>query len=115
MTPAGACADPEAPAICEPPIAARAHIEHLVPRPTKPPTVLIRRGSTGGIVQMFRVFAAQASPGRRLAAVTAATIAVMGSVTAAPAAAQDLVAAYPFDETTGTVVNDRSGNGKQAS
>src|SRR5687768_143420 len=27
---------------------------------------------------------------------------------------EDLVAHYPFDETTGTVVNDRSGNGRHA-
>ncbi|HEX6027328.1 MAG TPA: immunoglobulin-like domain-containing protein [Solirubrobacter sp.] len=30
------------------------------------------------------------------------------------AAADDLVAHYPFDETSGTVVNDRSGNGRHA-
>ena len=36
---------------------------------------------------------------------------VASAVAAAPAAAQDLVAHYPFDETSGTVVNDRSGNG----
>ena len=43
------------------------------------------------------------------------------AVTAAPAHAelppelsQDLVAYYPFDETAGTVVNDRSGNGRDA-
>ena len=29
-------------------------------------------------------------------------------------AAEDLVAHYPFDETSGTVVNDRSGNNRQA-
>lgn len=33
---------------------------------------------------------------------------------AAPASAQDLVAHYPLDETTGTTVNDRSGNGRNA-
>lgn len=35
-------------------------------------------------------------------------------LTAAPATAQDLVAHYPFDETAGTTVNDRSGNGRDA-
>ncbi|WP_053226288.1 immunoglobulin-like domain-containing protein [Solirubrobacter soli] len=43
-----------------------------------------------------------------------AVIAGLGAATAAPAAAQDLVAVYPFDETAGTVVNDRSGNGRNA-
>src|SRR6478609_4538084 len=33
---------------------------------------------------------------------------------AEPASAQDLVAHYPLDETTGTTVNDRSGNGRNA-
>src|SRR5690242_19900854 len=44
-----------------------------------------------------------------------AVIVGLGAVTAAPAAAQDLVAAYAFDETAGTVVNDRSANGRDAS
>ena len=61
---------------------------------------------------MFRYSAARA---RRLAAVTGVVIATMGSVAAAPAAAQDLVAAYPLDETAGTVVTDRSGNARDAS
>ncbi|MBE2320924.1 hypothetical protein DVA67_033515 [Solirubrobacter sp. CPCC 204708] len=36
------------------------------------------------------------------------------AVAATPAAAQDLVAHYPFDETAGTVVGDRSGGGRDA-
>ena len=39
---------------------------------------------------------------------------VASAVAAAPAAAQDLVAHYPFDETSGTVVNDRSGGERHA-
>ena len=39
---------------------------------------------------------------------------VLSAVGAAPAAAQDLVAHYPLDETSGTVVTDRSGNGRHA-
>jgi hypothetical protein len=44
-----------------------------------------------------------------------AVIVGLCAVAAAPAAAQDLVAVYPFDETSGTVVNDRSGNERHAS
>jgi hypothetical protein len=50
----------------------------------------------------------------RLSAACAVVVG-LGAVTATPAAAQELVAAYPFDETTGTVVGDRSGNGRDAS
>ena len=39
---------------------------------------------------------------------------VASAVAAAPATAQDLVAHYPFDETSGTVVDDRSGLGRHA-
>ena len=45
---------------------------------------------------------------------TTALVLTLSAVVATPAAAQDLVAHYPFDETTGTVVNDRSGNARHA-
>src|SRR3954471_13890367 len=51
----------------------------------------------------------------------AALVAGASATTAAPATAdlppelsQDLVAFYPFDETSGAVVNDRSGKGNNA-
>src|ERR1700754_3689383 len=59
---------------------------------------------------------------RRPLRLLVAALAVGASVVpAAPAAAQlppelgqDLVAHYPFDETSGTIVNDRSGKGNHA-
>src|SRR5687768_11075153 len=58
---------------------------------------------------------------KRLAGATAALIVGLSAVTAGQAATdlpveltEDLVAYYPFDETAGTVVNDRSGNGRHA-
>src|SRR5215217_594447 len=56
---------------------------------------------------------------RRLAGAIAAATVGLGVIAAAPATAQlpgdqDLVAAYPFDEAAGTVVNDRSGHAQNA-
>ena len=45
---------------------------------------------------------------------TSALALLASAVVAAPAAAQAPVAHYPFDETAGTVVNDRSGNDRHA-
>jgi hypothetical protein len=45
---------------------------------------------------------------------TTALALTLSAVLATPAAAQDLVAYYPFDETSGTVVDDRSGNDRDA-
>src|SRR4051812_8261665 len=57
-------------------------------------------------------------PPAKLAAIAGAVIAGLGApaapAVADPPSAQDLVAAYPFDETAGSVAGDRSGNGRDA-
>src|SRR4051794_38584895 len=68
----------------------------------------------GGSSGMFRLSTATSRSGRRMAVVTGAVLIGVGAVTATPVAAQELVAAYPLDETAGIVVNDRSGNGRHA-
>src|SRR3954466_13689726 len=78
----------------------------------------------GGVARLVTSTSAGRRRGRamRYSRVIGAVAAVAAGLTAAvparaelpPELGQDLVAFYPFDETSGTVVNDRSGKGNNA-